>query len=174
MGEIEQLEKRVKILNRHITCLKLFVVFFCLTTVLLNTYHIHRLKTSSSNLGFLMSLHSNTMKKLNIAKQVTWNNGFSTGSTMEEKSAVKFNVTTKTFYTENKKNRFDPLSKISKEQLLKRRGKLKKRIEKGINMTYHEFLLPVSQVSNPIPVFKKDEMFSKNNFYSKLKDSDLP
>lgn len=158
------MEKRVKILNRHITCLKLFVVFFCLTTVLLNSYHIHRLKSSSSNLGFLMSLHSKTMKKLNVAKQVTWNNGFSTGSTMEEKSAMKFNITTKTFYSENKKNRFDPLSKHSKETLLKRKAKLKKRVEKDLKLTYHEFVMPVKNVTDPIPSFRKDEMFSTCHF----------
>lgn len=161
MSEIENLEKRVKILNRHITCLKLFVVVFCLTTVLLNTYHIHRLKSSSSDLGDLMSFHSSTMKKLNIAKQVTRQNGFATGSTMDEKPINKLNITIKNYFTENERNRFDPLSKSTRDYLAKRRTRIAKRISKSVNLTYHEFFLPMANITDPIPTYKNDEMFSK-------------
>lgn len=160
MGERKQLEKRVKILNRHITCLKIFVVAFCLATVLLNTYHIHRLKTSSHDLGYLMSYHSKTMKKLNIAKQVARNNGLATGSSIEGNGVSKKNFTVKTYFTENNRKRFDPLSKSTHEYLFRKHKELRNRIKDRLVLGHENFMLPFFNISNRGYVFQTHQIFS--------------
>lgn len=67
---LEQVQTRIEKINSHINNLKLFVVAFCLLTVLLNTYHINRLKNFSSNLGTLMKTHSGALTQLNVLSQI--------------------------------------------------------------------------------------------------------
>lgn len=162
MIEKVKLEKKVKVLNRHIKCLILFVVLFCLTTIMLTTYNVHRLKRSSSDLGDLMSYHSKTIKKLNIAKQITSNHGFSTGAAKEQTKLIKYNYTLHTDLTEKSKARFDPLSKSAQEYLTNKWKKLISGKVDKIKINQENEIFPyLANITNPIEVFQTNELHSK-------------
>lgn len=76
---IDQIKSRIKRINSHINTLKIFVVAFCLATVLLNTYHINKLKTFSQNLGNLMKSHTGGLVKLNVLNNIKQNRAYATG-----------------------------------------------------------------------------------------------
>jgi purine-cytosine permease-like protein len=95
-------QTRIEKINSHINNLKLFVVAFCLFTVLLNTYHINRLKIFSSSLGQLMKTHSTSLTQLNVLNQIKQNRGYATGGKGYEPQFDNYNTTVNTFLTNDK------------------------------------------------------------------------
>lgn len=105
--DIEQIKSRIKRINSHINTLKIFVVAFCLATVLLNTYHINKLKVFSQNLGNLMKSHTGGLVKLNVLNNIKQNRGYATGGFGYEPIPKSQNATSNHFDTNNNQNMFD-------------------------------------------------------------------
>ena len=96
---LEQVQARIKNINFHINSLKIFVVIFCLVTVLLNAYHINRLKVFSQALSSLMKTHGTSLKMLNVLDQIKQNRGYATGGRGYNPPYEDYNTTVNTFYT---------------------------------------------------------------------------
>ena len=142
----EDLQKKVKSLNKQITYLKLFVVFFCLATVLLSTYHIHRLNSFSSKLALLMEVHAGTMIQLNIIKQIKSNNGYATGGLMLDEFRVrKQNHSIHTFQTQKQEKAFELFENITIVEKVKKKHDFRKKIENEYDFDFDHYELPIDE-----------------------------
>lgn len=78
-----------------------------MATVLLNTYHINKLKTFSQNLGHLMKSHTGGLVKLNVLGNIKQNRGYATGGNGYEPLQKSMNITSNHFDTNNNQHMFD-------------------------------------------------------------------